>query len=145
MSNLLQKIDIARFCRIFSTLTASAVPITESLNIALASMNHPRFRNLSEEITYKVSRGKSVADAFSENKAFPGMLMQMISAGEKSGTLDVSLGDLANFYEEEVEEAVKAATQMMEPLIMLIVGIGVGGMILSIIAPLYSVVGSLQM
>jgi type IV pilus assembly protein PilC len=143
VNQLLQQIDIARFCRIFSTLVASAVPITDSLDIALSSMNHPRFKNLSVEITQKVTQGKSVADAFSENKIFPAMLMQMISAGEKSGTLDVSLSDLANFYEEEVEEAVKKTTQLMEPLIMLIVGIGVGAMILSIIAPLYSVVGSL--
>jgi type IV pilus assembly protein PilC len=145
VNSLLQEIDIARFCRIFSTLVASAVPITEALDIALSSMNHPKFRNLSLEITQKVSRGKSVADAFAENQAFPAMLMQMISAGEKSGTLDVALGDLANFYEEEVEEAVKKTTQLMEPLVMLIVGIGVGGMILSIIAPLYSVVGNLQL
>ena len=68
----------------------------------------------------------------------------MIAAGEKSGTLDVSLADLATFYEEEVKESVKKATQLLEPTLMLLVGIGVGAMILSIIAPLYSVVGNLQ-
>ena len=145
VNHLLQEIDIARFCRIFSTLAASAVPITDALNIALSSMNHPRFHNLAQDITLKVSRGKSVSEAFTENHVFPAMLMQMLSAGEKTGTLDVSLGDLANFYEEEVEEAVKKTTQLMDPLVMLLVGIGVGAMILSIIAPLYSVVGNLQL
>ena len=76
---------------------------------------------------------------------FPALLTQMLSAGEKSGTLDTSLADLADFYEEEVEEAVKKATQLLEPVVMLLVGIGVGAMILMIIAPLYSVVGNLQM
>ncbi len=68
----------------------------------------------------------------------------MIAAGEKSGSLDTNLEDLSKFYAQEVEESVKKATTLLEPMLMLIVGIGVGGIILSIISPLYSVVGSLQ-
>ena len=145
VNNLLQQIDIARFCRIFSTLVASAVPITDALEISLSSLNHPKFRNLSTTITQEVLHGKSIAETFSKNQMFPALLTQMLSAGEKSGTLDTSLADLADFYEEEVEEAVKKATQLLEPVVMLLVGIGVGAMILMIIAPLYSVVGNLQM
>lgn len=145
VSRLLQQIDIARFCRIFSTLVASAVPITDALDIALSSLNHPRYRNLATSITQQVTHGKSIADAFSNSQLFPAMLTQMLSAGEKSGTIDTSLADLADFYEEEVEEAVKKVTQLLEPIVMLLVGIGVGAMILMIIAPLYSVVGNLQM
>lgn len=144
ISRLLQQMDIARFCRIFSTLIASAVPISESLDIALSSLNHPRFLPLAKTVPQEVMKGKTVASAFGENHAFPALLIQMINAGEKSGTLDTSLGDLAGFYEEEVEESVKKTTQLLEPMVMLIVGIGVGAMILMIIAPLYSVVGNLQ-
>jgi type II secretory pathway component PulF len=68
----------------------------------------------------------------------------MISAGEKSGTLDEALADLAEFYEEEVSEEVKKSTQLLEPILMMVVGVGVGAMILAIIAPLYSVIGQLQ-
>lgn len=144
ISRLLQQIDIARFCRIFSTLIASAVPISEALDIALSSLSHPKFSSLAKKVPQQVIQGKTVGAAFGENNAFPPLLIQMINAGEKSGTLDTSLGDLAGFYEEEVEESVKKATQMLEPLVMLLVGIGVGAMILMIIAPLYSVVGNLQ-
>jgi len=71
-------------------------------------------------------------------------MTQMLAAGEKSGTLDAVLSDLATFYEGEVEEELKSLTQILEPILMLLVGIGVGVMILSIIAPIYSVVGSFQ-
>lgn len=145
VSRLLQEIDIARFCRIFSTLISSAVPITEALDISLSSMNHPRFRVLKEKVIPLVTQGKTVSEAFSTHPVFPALLTQMLSAGEKSGSLDTSLGDLADFYEEEVEEAVKKTTQLLEPVVMLMVGIGVGAMIIMIIAPLYSVVGNLQL
>lgn len=144
VNNLMQKVDLARFSRIFSTLVASAVPITDALNIALSSMSHPRFKSIADTIIKDVLGGKSVSATFSQRKTFPGLLTQMISAGEKSGTLDTSLNDLAGFYEEEVEESVKKAVQLLEPLLMLLVGIGVGGIILAIIVPLYSVVGNLQ-
>lgn len=144
ISNLLERIDVARFCRIFSTLLSSAVPIIEALQISLSSMTHPKFEGMADIIVEMIREGTTVSAAFKERKLFPPLLTQMISAGEKSGTLDVSLGDLAEFYEEEVEEAVKKATQLIEPVLMLIVGVGVGAMILSIIAPMYSVVGNLQ-
>jgi type IV pilus assembly protein PilC len=144
VNRLIQKIDMARFCRIFSTLIASAVPITDSLTIALSSLSHPHYAKISPQVIDSIMHGKSMAGTFKELKVFPPLLIQMILAGEKSGTLDSSLKDLADFYEEEVSEAVKKSTQLIEPIIMLIVGIGVGAMILAIIAPLYSVIGNLQ-
>jgi type IV pilus assembly protein PilC len=144
VNNLIQKVDMARFCRIFSTLIASAVPITDSLTIALSSLSHPKYSRLSTQVIEEIMHGKGMAPTFKDLKVFPPLLIQMISAGEKSGTLDTSLKDLADFYEEEVSEAVKKSTQLIEPIVMLLVGIGVGAMILAIIAPLYSVIGNLQ-
>jgi type IV pilus assembly protein PilC len=144
INKLLEQIDVARFCRIFSTLVSSAVPIIDALDISLNSLSHPKFDKLDEKIIKEVKQGKSLASSFTTHKVFPPLLIQMISAGEKSGTLDVALADLASFYEEEVSEAVKKSTQLLEPILMLAVGIGVGAMILAIIAPLYSVIGSLQ-
>jgi len=144
INRLIQKIDMARFCRIFSTLIASAVPITDSLTIALSSLSHPKYARIAPTVIEEIMHGKSMATTFKDLKVFPPLLIQMILAGEKSGTLDSSLKDLADFYEEEVSEAVKKSTQLIEPIIMLIVGIGVGAMILAIIAPLYSVIGNLQ-
>lgn len=142
IKNLLLQIDIARFCRIFSTLIASAVPVTESLDIALNSLTHPKYKLMAKGVVDDVMQGKTIAIALREHKAFPPLLIQMIAGGEKSGTLDKTLFDLASFYEDEVAESVKKSTELLEPILMLIVGIGVGGMILSIIAPMYSVVGS---
>lgn len=144
VKTLLRQIDLARFTRIFSTLIKSAVPITEALEISLSSLSWATYRNMATELTEDITKGKNLSDALKKHKEFPGILTQMISTGEKSGTLDKTLGDLAKFYEQEIEESVKNATQLLEPMLMLIVGIGVGAIILSIISPLYSVVGNLQ-
>ncbi len=144
IKNLLYQIDVARFSRIFSTLISSAVPVTESLDIALNSLTNPIYKKHAKTIINEVMQGKTIASVFREHNIFPPLLIQMIAGGEKSGTLDKTLADLSSFYESEVEEAVKKSTQLLEPALMLIVGIGVGGMILSIIAPMYSVVGSMS-
>jgi len=142
--NLVKQMDIARFCRTFSTLLSTGVPITEALEIALDSMSYTGFRRLSKDIIDQVTTGKTLSIAFKNTKIFPPLLTQMILSGEKSGTLDTSLKDLGMFYEEEVTVSIKKATQILEPLIMLVVGIGVGAMVLAVIGPVYSIIGSLQ-
>lgn len=142
--DLMQKVDLARFTRILSTLISSAVPITESIEIAIASFSWSRYQKAGEKIKTLITQGKPLSESFKEQKVFPALLIQMIAAGEKTGTLDKTLRDLALFYEEKVGEGVKNATQVLEPILILIVGIGVGAMVLSIIAPIYSVVSTLQ-
>lgn len=144
IKNLIIKIDLARFTRIFSTLLRSAVPITESLEIALESMSWPQFHALKDSFPEQVRKGKSISSVVKDSKVFPSLVVQMVAAGEKSGTLDSTLADLASFYEEEVEENLKSLTQILEPVLMLLVGVAVGGMILSIIAPIYGVVSNFQ-
>lgn len=144
VNNLIRKIDMARFCRIFSTLLKSGVPITQALEISLNSLSFAGYKKKSADIIEKISQGQNLAVAFKGSKAFPPLLIQMISAGEKSGTLDSILKDLAEFYEEEVENGVKKLTQLLEPVLMLLVGIGVGIMVLTVITPIYSVVSNLQ-
>ena len=141
---LMKSIDIARFTRIFGVLLSSAVPITEAVQIAIATLNYPEFVKKSDPLPEEITQGKTLAEAFKKHKVFPSLITQMIASGEKSGTLDIALKDIAEFYEGEVKDTVKQSTQLLEPILMLVVGIGVGAMILSIIAPLYSVVGSLQ-
>ncbi|MEK7166314.1 MAG: type II secretion system F family protein [Patescibacteria group bacterium] len=142
--DLIKKIDLARFTRIFSTLLRSAVPITEALEISLKSMSWPDYRKLATVFPDEIRKGKTLADVVRGQHAFPTLVVQMIATGERSGKLDSSLAELASFYEEEVEEELKNLTQILEPVLMLLVGIAVGAMILSIIAPIYSVVGSFQ-
>jgi type II secretory pathway component PulF len=142
--NLLVKIDLARFSRIFSTLIKSAVPITEALEIALSTLSLAQLRAQAKVFPDEIKRGKSLSLVIKESKLFPSLLIQMVTAGEKTAMLDTTLADLATFYEEEVEEEVKSLTQIIEPVLMLGVGVAVGVMILSIIAPIYSVVGNFQ-
>lgn len=144
VKNLIKQIDMARFCRIFSALLRSGVPVTQALEISLGSMSFGKFSNTSDKIIDGVSKGKNMAEAFKGVKAFPSLLIQMLSAGEKSGTLDETLHDLGEFYAEEVENGVKKLTQLLEPVLMLMVGVGVGIMILSVITPIYSVVSNIQ-
>lgn len=144
VKNLIKQIDMARYCRIFSTLLRSGVPITQALEISLNSLSFSKYLHSSRSIIDNISQGKNMAEAFKGTKVFPAMLVQMIAAGEKSGTLDTTLRDLGEFYEEEVENGVKKLTQLIEPILMLLVGIGVGIMILAVITPIYSVVSNLQ-
>ena len=102
--NLIKKIDLARFTRIFSTLLKSAVPITEALAISLKSLSWYEFRQLSEFFPEEIRKGKSLSSVFKKQSVFPSLVIQMIAAGEKTGTLDLALSDLATFYEEEVED-----------------------------------------
>jgi type IV pilus assembly protein PilC len=144
IKDLIQKIDLARFNRIFSTLIRSAVPITDALEISLSSLSWAQYRAFATEFPDEIKRGKSLSSVIKQSNAFPSLMVQMVAAGEKTATLDTTLGDLASFYEGEVEEEVKSLTQIIEPVLMLFVGIAVGAMILSIIAPIYSVVGNFQ-
>ncbi len=144
VKNLLKQIDIARFCRSFSTLLGSGVPITQSLEISLNSMSYPPYRSKAQIVIASVTKGQTLSEAIKQNRVFPPLLTQMIAAGERSGTLDETLRDLGNFYAEEVETGVKKATEILEPVLMLIVGICVGIMILSVITPIYSVVNNIQ-
>lgn len=142
--NLLKKVDLARFNRIFSTLLKSAVPITEALEISLTSLALLDYRKYAKEIPDEVRKGRSLSSVVKERRLFPSLMVQMIAAGEKTASIDTMLSDLATFYETEVEEELHGLTQIIEPVLMLLVGIGVGVMILSIIAPIYSVVGNFQ-
>lgn len=142
--NMIQKIDLARFNRIFSMLIKSAVPITEALELSLSLMAWPQFRALAKTVPDDIKRGIPLSKLMKDTKLFPSLMVQMTAAGEKTATLDMTLSDLASFYEQEIEEEVKSLTQIIEPVLMLGVGIGVGVMILSIIGPIYSVVGNFQ-
>jgi type IV pilus assembly protein PilC len=142
--NLLIEIDLARFNRIFSTLIKSAVPIMDALEISFTSLSLPEFHEYAVSFPEEIKKGKTLSSLVHEHKIFPSLMVQMVSAGERTATLDSTLSDLASFYESEVEEQVKGLTQIIEPILMLCVGVAVGAMVLSVIAPLYSVMGTVQ-
>ena len=135
---------LGRFNRTLSTLLKSGVPITDSLEVAVNTLTLPQFKTIRKTFIEDVQKGVNLATILRSTKVFPSMMCRMIATGEKTGALDKMLLDLANFYEEEVSNSLKTLTSVIEPIIMLLIGLGVGGMVVSVIAPIYSFVGSLS-
>lgn len=136
--------NLARFTRILSTLLAAGVPVTESLEISSKSLSLGRNEDFQKRIQEKLIAGISLSTIFKEEKLFPPMVSQIISVGEKTGGLDKLLVELSSFYQEEVENSLKNFTAILEPVIMIIVGLAIGVMVISIIAPIYSIISRLQ-
>jgi type II secretory pathway component PulF len=141
---LFNQLDLTRFNRTLSTLLKSAVPITQALRVSTRSLTLPKFRKLTSIFEEEIKKGVSLSSILKRQKIFPSVMVRMIVAGEKSGTLDSILSDLADFYEQEVDASLKNFVNLLEPLLMLIVGAAVGAMVLLVIAPIYNLIGGLQ-
>lgn len=138
-------IDLARFSRTLSTLLRSGVPILEALDVAAQSLSQSNIKKQASEFSKSVEKGKSLSDILTANKdIFPSIMVQTIKAGEESGSLEDVLEEMAEFYEKEVDFSLKRFTSLLEPVLMLFIGVVVGGMVIVMIAPVYSIIGGLQ-
>ncbi len=145
VKDVVRQIDIARFSRTLSTLLANGVPIIEALDVSADSLTDPRLKAEAKNFSEGVSKGESLSDILMKNrKEFPTVMIQTIRAGEKSGSLEQVLAEMAAFYENEVEFALKRLTGLLEPVMMLLIGAVVGIMVIMMIAPIYSIIGGLQ-
>lgn len=136
--------NLARFNQSLSALLKGGVSIGESLEIASQSLVLPEKDKFSKNFREKISKGLPLATVFSEAKIFPPLMTQMVSVGEKTGNLEKVLTNVASFYKEEVENSLKNLITLLEPLLMIIVGVSVGIMILAFISPIYSLIGKLE-
>ncbi len=141
---LLRKTSTARFTRTMGTMLSSGVPILDALDIvARASGNII----IAEGIQYarrKVSEGKTLAEPLADTKLFPSMVCQMVSIGESAGALDTMLNKIADFYEDEVDAAVAGLTSLLEPLIMVFLAIVLGGFLIAMYLPIFTIAGSIS-
>lgn len=145
VSGVVKDIDVARFSRTLSTLLRSGVPIIEALDVSSEAVTSERMRNETKSFSQQVAKGRSLSDIMVANRSiFPPVMVQTIRAGEKSGTMDQVLSEVAEFYEKEVEFSLKNLTSLIEPLLMLLIGVVVGIMVVLMIAPIYSIIGGLQ-
>jgi type IV pilus assembly protein PilC len=135
---LIKKINIARFTRTLGSLLNSGVTVLESLKISGEVLNNEVFKKEIRDAAEKVSNGSALADPLKESKVFPMIVPQMIAVGEETGTLDKILGKLTAFYQNEVDHTVKNLSSLIEPMMMIIIGFGVGFIVISVITPLYS-------
>lgn len=139
------QIDIARFSRTLSTLLSSGVPIMVSLEVCSKILRQPSLRKKAKLFSAGVAEGKQLSEILlTGNKVFPSTVVQTIKAGEESGSLESVLGEMADFYEREVDYNLKKLTSLLEPLLMLIIGIAVGAMVIIMITPIYTLVGGMN-
>ncbi len=138
LGDVLRKGAVARFCRTFSTLSSAGVPILESLDTVAETAGNVVIENVILSCKDSISQGQTLVGPLEESGIFPVMVTQMISIGEQTGTLEDMLGKIADFYEEEVETAVDGMTALMEPAIMAFLGVVIGGLVISMYLPIFS-------
>lgn len=142
--DLIRKVAVARFTRTLGTMISSGVPILEALNICARTAGNKVVERDVLRARIAISEGKSMAEPLSESVIFPPMVVQMIAVGEQTGALDAMLAKIAEFYEDEVDNAVAVLKQMIEPVIILVLGFIIGGIVVAMYLPIFkmgSVVG----
>ena len=134
---VVRKATIARWTRTLSTMFAAGVPLVESLDSVGGAAGNAVYADATRRIQNEVSTGTSLTAAMQNADVFPNMVTQMVSIGEESGALDAMLGKVADFYEEEVDEAVASLSSLMEPAIMVILGVLIGGLVIAMYLPIF--------
>ncbi len=138
IGDILKKAAVAKFTRTLGTLISSGVPILDALEIVAKTAGN---RVIEEAIIFtrdKISEGRSIVDPLREKGIFPSMVVQMIGVGEQTGAMDIMLNKIADFYEDEVDQAVEGLTSLLEPLIMVVLGGIIGTVLLSMYLPIFS-------
>ncbi len=143
LGNLMRKIGVARFTRTLGTLITSGVPMLEAMDITARTSGNAVIEEAILKVRSAVETGRTIVDPLRETGVFPNMVVQMIGVGEQTGALDSMLGKVADFYEDEVDAAVGDLLTAMEPMIILILGVVVGGVVISMYLPLFSLIGKL--
>ncbi len=137
IGNILNKAAVARFARTLSTTFAAGVPLIEALESAAGASGNEIYRNAIMEVRDEVSSGNQMYLSMKQTNRFPEMVIQMVSIGEESGALDSMLAKVANIYEQEVDDAVDGLTALLEPLIMAVLGVVIGGLIIAMYLPIF--------
>jgi type II secretory pathway component PulF len=144
VKNLINQINMARFIRSLSSLLESGVPIGQSIEISGEVFVSPKYQKIMIEAVEKIEQGVSLTTILKKHQsAFDSMFVKMVSVGEKSGKLSEILNEVALFYESEVDNKLENISTIIEPILMILVGFGVGGMVLSIIGPIYQMIGNM--
>ncbi|MEO5931959.1 MAG: type II secretion system F family protein, partial [Duganella sp.] len=135
--DVIRKATIARWTRTLATMFAAGVPLVESLDSVGGAAGNAVYLDATRKIQNEVSTGTSLTVAMQNAEVFPNMVTQMVAIGEESGSLDAMLGKVADFYEEEVDEAVASLSSLMEPAIMVILGVLIGGLVVAMYLPIF--------
>jgi type IV pilus assembly protein PilC len=137
--DLVKKSTIARWTRTLSTMFAAGVPLVEALDSVGGAAGNYVYAVATKQIKLEVATGTSLTVAMQNTNAFPSMVIQMVSIGEETGALDAMLGKVADFFEAEVDDAVEALSSLMEPMIMVVLGTLIGGMVIAMYLPIFKI------
>jgi len=143
MGALLRKIAVARFTRTLGTLITSGVPILEGLSITARTSGNAVLEEALMKVRKAIEEGRTIVDPLRESGVFPNMVSQMIGVGEATGAMDSMLQKIADFYEDEVDAATKDMLAMLEPIIIGLLGVMIGGIVISLYMPLFSMIAKL--
>jgi len=142
MGILIRKVAVAKFTRTLGTMISSGVPILDGLEITAKTAGNKTVEKAIYKVRQSISEGKTIAEPLSQSGVFPSMVCQMIAVGEQSGAIDTMLNKIADFYDDEVDDAVGNLTAMMEPLLMLFLGTTVGGLVVAMYLPIFKLAGA---
>jgi len=134
---LVRKATIARWSRTLSTMFAAGVPLVEAFDSVAGAAGNAVYYEATKSIQREVSTGNSLTVAMQNTEVFPSMVLQMVAIGEEAGSLDAMLSKVADFYEAEVDDAVEALSSLMEPIIMVVLGTLIGGMVVAMYLPIF--------
>jgi type IV pilus assembly protein PilC len=141
---LVHKTALSRFSRTLSVLMKSGVPILQSLEIVKDTVNNTVVSRAVEDVSSAVKEGESIARPLERHDVFPPMVVQMIAVGEETGALDTMLGKISDFYDQEVEATVDALTSLIEPVLIAVMGVAVGGMVVSLYMPMFNIINLIK-
>ena len=141
---LMAKVAIARFTRNLANMTAAGVPLLRALTIVGQSSGNWSLEQVAGRLAEAVRTGSSLAGPLAEEKMFPGMVVQMVSVGEESGSIDTMLARVADFYDDEIDATADALTSLIEPMLITVLGVVIGGMVIALYMPIFSLSSALQ-
>jgi len=139
---LIRKVSVAKFTRTLGTMISSGVPIMDGLEIVAKTAGNVIVEEAIYGVRQAISEGKTMAEPLQSCGIFPPMVVQMIAVGEATGAMDAMLNKIAEFYDDEVDDAVSAMTAMLEPLLMVFLGTTVGGLVVAMYLPIFKLAGT---
>ncbi len=143
LGNVMKKIAVARFCRTLGTLVSSGVPILDALDITAKTAGNSIVEDAIVSTRNSVEEGKTISEPLKSSSVFPGMVVQMVAVGEQTGALETMLNKIADFYEDEVDEATANLLALLEPIMILFLGIVIGGIVISMYMPMFSLISKI--
>jgi type IV pilus assembly protein PilC len=143
LGSVLRKIAVARFCRTLGTLVSSGVPILEGLEITARTSGNAVVEDAIMATRRSVEEGKTIAEPLKDTDVFPPMVVQMVAVGEQTGALETMLNKIADFYEDEVDEATANLLALLEPIMIVFLGVVIGGIVISMYLPMFDLISKI--